>query len=279
MRYDPHRPSATGPALMERLIRGEAVYTLGVRHSRTADIARIASMAGFDLLWVDLEHSAMSMDAAAAILGGAHDLGLGAWARVPENDFGSIGRLLDSGATGIILPRVETVEQARRLAACCRFPPAGERSMIARLPQNGFVKTSAVELVEAANRMTVCQALIESRLGVANANEIAAVEGVDMLAVGANDLTAEMGFPGELRRQEVLQACQTVADAANDHGKIAIIGGVRDERDFAIMMEMGFAPLVFAAIDTDLVAQGAAECCAAWRRALGNKTSESEQST
>lgn len=250
---------------MQRLAGGDPVYSLGVRHSRTADIARMASMASLDLVWVDLEHNSMSMDDAAQILGCAHDLGLGAWVRVCEGDHGAIGRLLDCGASGIIMPKVETAGQAERLAVCCRFPPAGGRSMIARLPQDGFAKLSAVDLIAAANARTVTQALIESPLGVRNANAIAAVEGIDMLAIGANDLSAELGRPGDTAHPEFLDSCRAVANAARRHGKVAVIGGVGDPSRFAGMLEMGFAPLIFVGIDTDIIADGLTQRTGQWR--------------
>lgn len=268
MRYNTRRPSATGSDLMVRLAGGTPIYALGIRFARSPDIARMASMAGCDLLWVDLEHCGMSIDVAGQILSAAHDLGLGAWVRVPENDFSAIGRLLDSGATGIILPRVETEAQAQRLAACCRFPPAGERSMIARLPQSGFSRLPAAELIEAANRQTVCQALIESRLGVRSADAIAATDGIDILAIGANDLTAEMGFPGDVRRPEFVDACKTVGEAARRHGKVAIIGGIVVQEDFIAFLKSGFSPFVFTGIDTDIVADGIAARCSTWRERL-----------
>jgi 2-keto-3-deoxy-L-rhamnonate aldolase RhmA len=271
MRYDTRRPSAIGLDLMARLAGGVPVYALGIRFARSPDIARMASMAGYDLLWVDLEHCGMSIDVAGQILSCAHDLGLGAWVRVPENDFGVIGRLLDSGATGIILPRVETEAQAQRLAACCRFPPAGERSMIARLPQSGFSRLPAAELTAAANGQTVCQALIESRLGVRNADGIAATDGIDILAIGANDLTAEMGFPGDVRRPEFVGACKAVADAARRHDKAAIIGGIAVQEDFIAFLKSGFSPFVFTGIDTDIVADGIAARRNAWRERLAEQ--------
>lgn len=251
--------------MLQRLARGEPVYSLGVRYSRTADIARIASMAAYDLIWVDLEHSSMPVDIAAQILACAHDLGLAGWVRVSERDYGSIGRLLDCGAGGIIMPKVETAEQAERFAACCRFPPAGLRSMIARQPHDGFARMPAADLMASANARTVTQALIESPLGVRNADAIAAIEGIDMLAVGANDLTAELGCPGDLAHPEFVRACETVADAAKRQGKIAVIGGVADSRQFSAMLAMGFAPLVFAGIDTDIVADGLVARNADWR--------------
>src|SRR3546814_14973616 len=91
-------------------------------------------------------------------------------------------------ATGIIAPKIETEAEARLLAAACRFPPVGQRSMIARIPQTGFVRSPVNEFVKAENQKVVVQVLIESSLGVENIDSIAAVEGVDIIAVGANEI-------------------------------------------------------------------------------------------
>ena len=116
--------------------------------------------------------------------------------------------------------------------------------------------------------MTVCQALIESRLGVNNADAIAAVEGVDILAIGMNDLTADFGCPGDAQNAEIMKACQTVANAAKRCNKIAVVGGVANEQHFADVLKMGFAPLVFAGIDTDIMADGVVSRRARWCEAL-----------
>lgn len=269
MRYGRQDRADLRAPLLDRLRGGERLLSLGIRFSRTADIVRMASGAGYDLVWVDLEHSSMSIDTAAQIAATAHDLGLGAWVRVPERDHGVIGRLLDGGATGIIGPKIETGDEAQQLADACRFPPRGQRSVIARLPQTGFVRTPAADLVAAANDGVVVQALIESVKGVANADAIAAAAGIDILAVGTNDLTAEMGCPGEVTDAAVMAACAAVAAAAARHGKIAIIGGVADDDHFMALQALGFAPFIFAGIDTDMIADGLAQRADAWRGKFG----------
>lgn len=268
MRYDPKRALDFGPSLMERIARGDYILSLGVRFSRTPDIARMASGAGYDLIWIDLEHSSMSIDVACQIAATAHDLGLGAWVRTPEREYGVIGRLLDCGATGIIGPKIETEADARLLADACRFPPAGQRSMIGRLPQIGFVRTPGQQVIAAANSSVVVQALIESPLGVENADAIAAVDGIDMLGVGSNDLTAEMGCLGQVKAPAVMDACQRVGAAAKKHGKVAVVGGAADDEHFLTLMEMGFARFVFAGIDTDMIADSMAQRVAEWRQKL-----------
>jgi 2-keto-3-deoxy-L-rhamnonate aldolase RhmA len=266
MRYDRLRDLDLETSVMARLESGQRIVSLGIRFSRTPDIARMASGAGYDLVWIDLEHSSMAVDAAAQIAATAHDLGLGAWVRVPEREYGVIGRLLDSGATGIIGPRIETAAEARLLAGACRFPPMGQRSMLARLPQTGFVRAPAEDFVALANRTVVVQALIESPKGIENAEAIAAIEGVDIIGVGTNDLTAEMGCPGQARDPAMMDACRHVAEAARRHGKIAIIGGVADDDHFLRLLDMGFSPFVFAGIDTDIVAESLLQRADSWRR-------------
>src|ERR1700735_5453617 len=96
-------------SVLQRLAQGEPLLSLGIRNARTAEIVRMAKTAGFGLVWIDLEHSSISIDCAAQIIASAADLGLEAWVRVPERDHGVIGRLLDGGATGIVVAGVESV--------------------------------------------------------------------------------------------------------------------------------------------------------------------------
>ena len=242
--------------------------SLGIRASRTGHIVRMASAAGYGVVWIDLEHSSMSLDCAAGMAATAHDLGLAAWVRVPERDYGAIGPLLDGGATGIIAPKVETAEEARTVAAACRFPPTGQRSMLASLPQFGFARLPVAEMTRRADDAMVLQLLIESAKGVENVDAIAAVDGVDILGVGTNDLSADLGCPGDARDPRVLDACRTIAAAAARHGKIAVIGGIGNGDEFVEALDMGFAPLIFAGIDTDIMAGGIAQRGADWRSRL-----------
>src|SRR4030081_3551029 len=107
-----------------------------------------------------------------------------------------IGPVLDGGAHGIIAPRIETVEAARRAARARRFAPRGQRSQTSQVPQLGMRPTPAAYLNPALDESVVVQVLLETPKGIANADAIAALDGGDMLAIGANDLTTELGVPG-----------------------------------------------------------------------------------
>ena len=252
-------------AVLRRLSAGEPVLSLGVRGARTGDIARMAFGAGYDVLWVDLEHSCMSIDAAAAIAATAEDLGMAGWVRVPEQDYGVIGRLLDGGAGGIIMPKVESAEQARLVVKAARFSPRGERSQIALLPNLGFRRMPAVEVARRCDGGTVVQILLESAAGIANADAIAAVDGVDLLSVGLNDLSADLGCLGNPGDPRLHEACLNVAAAAARHGKLAVVGGVGDVGQFRDLLNAGMAPMLFAAIDTDVLAAGLLQRATEWR--------------
>src|ERR1700692_3145286 len=112
---DDKAPWLVARAAVERLTQGIPVAALGVRSSRTADIARIARSSGHHAIWVDLEHSTMPIDTAALICAAALDLGLAPFARIPESEYGLVGRLLDGGGLGIIAPGVETVGAGKEI--------------------------------------------------------------------------------------------------------------------------------------------------------------------
>ena len=245
--------------IMERLAQRLPVSAFGVRGARTAEIARIARAAGNDAIWVDLEHSTMSIDVAAQICAAALDVGLVPLVRVPEKDYGVIGRLLDGGALGIIAPRIETARQAAEVAGACRFPPRGQRSAIASLPHLELRRVPAGRLNQTLNDATLVKVLIETPLGLENLAEIAALPDVDLIGIGANDLTAEFGAPGQYDHADVRRALDGAIRTCNDAGKPLAIGGIADPLYSAELIERGAAPFFFTGIDTEILLAAAHE--------------------
>jgi 4-hydroxy-2-oxoheptanedioate aldolase len=241
-----------GAELVERLRARHKIIALGVRASRTTDTVRWAKAAGYDTIWIDMEHSSLPVDTVAQLCSCAVDLGLMPWVRVPERDYGTINRVLDGGALGIIVPRVETVQQARDAVIATRFPPLGQRSQLATLPYVNYEKLHAREMNRRLNEATVLMVLIESRAGVEAANAIAAIEGVDVLALGCNDLSADMGHTGESAHPDVVAACRQVIAAAQRHGKVAIVGGMPECEVLEGLRRDGAALFIFAGIDSDV---------------------------
>jgi 2-keto-3-deoxy-L-rhamnonate aldolase RhmA len=240
-------------AFLARLRADQLTLMLGVRSSRGTDVVRIAHATGHHAVLIDLEHSTMSLDDAARMCATANDLGLTPFVRVPEREYGAIGRLLDGGAAGIVAPRIETVAEARSVAGACRFPPRGQRSQIAGVPQLGMRPTPGRLLNPLLDQATIVQILLETPTGIANAEAIAQIDGVDMLAIGVNDLTAELGVPGEHDDPRVRDAIATVADACRRHDKLLMVGGVADQATLASFAALGVCPLQLTGMDTDLL--------------------------
>jgi 2-keto-3-deoxy-L-rhamnonate aldolase RhmA len=245
-------------AFLDRLRGTDPVLMLAVRSSRTADVIRIAKSTGHHAVMIDLEHSTMPLDVAASLCATAADLGLFPFVRVREREYGALGPLLDGGAQGVIAPRVETAAEATAVARACRFAPRGQRSQLASVPQFGLRPTPAATLNPALDDATVVQILIETPAGVARAGEIAAVAGVDMLAFGANDFTAELGVPGQYADPRVTDAVAALAAAAGQHGKPLMVGGMADPAQLRQLDSLGVCPLRLTGTDTDMLYAGAA---------------------
>lgn len=252
-------------SVCDRLRDGQRCYSLGIRTARNIDFVRMAASAGYDLIWIDLEHSTISLDLAGQMCAAARDLGMEAWVRVPEGDHGAIGRMLDAGASGIIVPQIVTAEDARNAAACCRYPPRGERSHNALTSTISFRRLPVSERVGISDRDTVVQVLLETPEAIANADAIAAVDGVDIVALGLNDLSAMLGRLGQVEDEALTAYCRQVIATAHRHGKIALIGGTAGPGHFASLVALGAAPFVFAAIDTDLFVEALARRLDVWR--------------
>ncbi len=239
--------------LLETLKRGKLVTAMMIRSARTPDVVRVAHSTGHQSIIVDLEHSTMSLDVASAMTSTANDLGLFSFVRVPERDYGSIGRCLDGGASGIVAARIETADQAAEIARACRFAPRGQRSQIAMVPQLGFAPTPARILNPLLDRSVVVQVLIETPLGVSNAEAIARTDGVDMVAIGANDLSAELGIPGDFENQRLHECIVDVATACARNGKLCVIGGISNLGLVREYLSLGVAPFIISGSDIEML--------------------------
>jgi 2-keto-3-deoxy-L-rhamnonate aldolase RhmA len=202
---------------------------------------------------VDLEHSAIDVGLAGEMCVAAGDLGMIPFVRVPEQDYGIIGRLLDGGASGIVAPRIETVEAAITICRACRFPPAGQRSQLAMVPQYGMRPMAATKLNPLLDANTIVNVLLETPDGVDAADAIAALPGIDLLSIGANDLCAELGIPGQYSDPRLRVQVAKVAEACKRHGKLLMVGGISDLDIVKDLLPLGIAPLFFTGTDTEML--------------------------
>lgn len=153
--------------------------------------ARLMARAGFPWLTVDMEHSPIDFDTAATMFGAIADAGCVPLARVPRGTHDLIKRVLDAGAMGIVVPMVNTVEEAQVAIAAAKYPPVGNRSLGGALHAINF-DASAGDYYRHANDEILVVLQTESPEGVENAEAIYSLPGVDAIFVGPNDLTAQM---------------------------------------------------------------------------------------
>ena len=209
-----------------RLAKGELALGVGLRQARTVDIAPAMKSCGFDWLFIDLEHNSMSLDQAVQIAVAGNAAGIAPIVRVPAGQYDMATRVLDGGAMGIVVPHVDTPEEATRIADRLRYPPVGHRSVAGAMPQLGFAPMPMAEAAKAVNDALLVIVMIETPLAVRNADTIAAVPGIDSLLMGTSDLTMEMGIPGQLDHPDVVASYEKLIAACRKHGKIPAMGGV-----------------------------------------------------
>lgn len=238
-----------------QLQAGRLAIGLGLRQARTVDIAQLAKTCGFDWLFIDCEHNSMDTDTAAQIAAASLAVGITPVVRVPGYEHYHASRMLDNGAQGIVVPHVETAEEARRIADHCRFPPVGRRSMGGGLQQVGFAPMPVGDLARTVNEETLVVVMLESPRGIENCEAIAAVPGIDAILIGTNDLCFEMGIPGEFDDPRVIEAYRRMIAACRKHGKFPGMGGLYTPELLQRHIEMG-VQLVLAGSDFSLLLQG-----------------------
>ena len=218
-------PQLINPA-KARLSQGELAIGMGVRGLRTVEVARVMKTAGYDFLFIDLEHGPTSVETAYSISVAALDAGIAPLIRVPHGELALGTRCLDGGGLGVVIPHVDTVEEARAMVDAFKFGPIGHRSIGGGYPHFGFASVGAKDVVSALNDATLVVAMLETPRAIENAEQIAAVPGIDVLLLGTNDLCLELGIPGQLEHERVVNAIDTVVRVCQKHGKWPGLGGV-----------------------------------------------------
>ncbi|WP_188408806.1 HpcH/HpaI aldolase family protein [Agaricicola taiwanensis] len=224
----------------EKMARGEVVSSMTVRLVRQVEIVRIAKTAGFDTIYIDLEHSSLSLDATGQICLMALEAGIAPFIRVPAKTPEYISRALDGGALGVIAPDVRSAEEARAVVAAAKYAPLGQRGIGGGLPHLQYRSFPAKDWLPAMNAATMVVVQFESAEAVERAEEIIAVEGVDMVLIGTNDMMADMGIAGQFDHPRVREAYERALAACRRHGKYLGVGGLSSRDDLvAEFVRMG----------------------------------------
>jgi 2-keto-3-deoxy-L-rhamnonate aldolase RhmA len=214
--------------LKELFKAGKVALGMNVRLGRSGDIARIAKTTGHDFIFIDTQHSLYNVETIGHIAQVALAIGIAPLVRVRSCDDPDTQVLLDNGVTGIVFPDVNNAAEAKRAVNRAKYPPIGKRSVVGGYPILDYGAHNTADVVNALQDNTLVVCMIETREGLDNVEEICAVEGVDVIHVGSNDLLTALGRPGTFGSDEHLAALDKVMSAAKKHGKVPGVGGDRN---------------------------------------------------
>lgn len=238
--------------LKSKLMSGEKIVGTMLRCTRNPATLYLAKKAGLDYIMFDCEHGNYNFETLHDLFVMGNAIGLAGFVRVPCGTKEYVSRVLDSGATGVMVPMIETAEQAKELVKYAKYQPIGERGYTGFCAHTNYEGGIHTEIMEQQNRKTITIAQIESKLAIENIEEIAEVPGLDALLIGPNDLSLSLGIPGDIMNPSELDAITKVAAACKKHGKAFGIHGKAD-------MLQKFAEdltLVMTLTDTDWILQG-----------------------
>ena len=244
-----------GSAFRARMRAGGLALGSNLRLSRSAEAGPILAACGFHWAMIDYEHSPASPHLAHDIALSAIRAGILPLARPSGHDAREIAGLLTNGALGLVVPHVDTPEQAAAVARAARFAPLGTRSVPGTLAHFGYDKGLA-DACAIFNEEVVVTVMIESRTAIANVEAIAAVPGIDGLFIGGSDLLWDLGLPGRYDAPELLDAVQRTCAAADRHGLFAGMGGPRDEGPWHGFLRAGMR-MILTENDLSLMMRGA----------------------
>lgn len=248
--------------IRERLAEQTPLLGLNVNYGAPA----IIEMTGgaWDWIWIDQQHGQIEDHEARMLVMACELVDTAAVVRVPSNEAGAINRAMDTDCAGVIVPQVDTPEQALRAVQAAKFPPLGDRSYGGRrvIDRGKHVYSATANL----DRLLILQ--IESPTAIENADAIASMEGVDALFLGPDDLRLRRGeMPSDPFNFETFEPdFQAVADACRAHGKIAVTVAMNEDMLIALK-EMGYGMLVGAS-DVSMLRNTAGTIVAACRTAL-----------
>jgi len=206
--------------IKQRLQRGELVLAAGVGRLAHHNLIQIIGLhGGFQAIWIDLEHGSLSIEGLEVATLAARSVGLDNFVRLAPTDYALVTRCLESGAGGVMAAQIASAAQAEQFVQWAKFAPRGRRGLNTSGWDARFASLPVAEFCEKANRDTLVAIQIETLGALDQCDQIAAIDGVDLLFVGPADLSQSLGVTGEFFHSKCLEAMDRVAEACRKHEK------------------------------------------------------------
>src|SRR5699024_10800266 len=239
--------------LTDRIEKNETCYGMFLALKDPA-IVEIIGYAGYDFGIIDLEHSSLDLSVMEHMIRASETINLNSVVRVPQNDYGTILRAAEAGADTVMIPHLMDGKQAKDIVDMAKYYPIGKRGLDAstRIAQYGN-KTMA-EHMKIQNKRIQIIGMIEDQEAVENIDEILAVQGIDLLFIGAADLSSSFGLPGEVSHPKLREAIQSVIDKSNEVN-VPVGMPAYDAEQANELREMGVKFIATPAVDTFLISE------------------------
>ncbi len=207
-------------------------------------IARIIAAAGAEFVIFDMEHTGWSIETIRTLIATSRAADLVPMVRVPATQYHLLSRPLDVGAMGLMVPMVETAEQAQLIVSSAKYFPDGTRGAAFTVAHDDYQGGDVATKMASANQEQLLIAQIETARGVEQAEAIAATPGIDVLWIGHFDLTTSLGIPAQFTHPDYLRAVERVLDACRNQGKVPgmMASGVDNAR---ALLDQGFRILAY----------------------------------
>jgi 2-keto-3-deoxy-L-rhamnonate aldolase RhmA len=231
------RPSA----IRDKVLRGETVGGAMIFEFFAPGTPQVLKAAGCEFALFDMEHAGLGFETLKMLAAACRGIGIEPLVRVPRSEYHFMARALDVGTYGVMVPMVESADEARRIVEATHYPPAGRRGAALGVAQDDYSGGDVRAKIASLNERTLVIAQIESERGLAELEGIASTPGVDVLWLGHFDLTNFLGIPGEFDSPKYLDAVRAIVAAARRHRKglgfmAADAGWAKRYRDFGFNM-------------------------------------------
>ncbi|KAL4999925.1 Pyruvate/Phosphoenolpyruvate kinase-like domain-containing protein [Aspergillus recurvatus] len=221
-----------------RILNAQITPVLTLKFWTGNEAALMARMAGFEAVFIDMEHSALDFQTVAQLILACLGVGISPIVRAPSKSHWHISRILDAGAAAVVVPHIDSVEEVKELVKHAKYPPLGGRGSANNQPILGFRSLPTNVQNEVLNRETMLIPMIETPTAVELVDEYLAVDGVDGILIGSNDLCTDLGIPGQYDDPVYQQAVEKIVLAGKKAAKPIGIGGIGGRLD---LLERWFA--------------------------------------
>ncbi|KAL4864296.1 hypothetical protein BDV12DRAFT_176407 [Aspergillus spectabilis] len=221
-----------------RVLNGQVTPVMSLKFWTGNEAAIMIRQAGFEATFIDMEHSALDFQTVAQLILACHAVGVSPIVRSPSKSHWHISRILDAGAAAVVVPHVDSVEEVKELVKHAKYPPLGSRGSANNQPFLNFRNLPTVVQNETLNRETLLFPMIETPAAVELVDEYLAVDGVDGILIGSNDLCTDLGIPGQYDSPIYQNAVEKIVLSGKKAGKPIGIGGIGGRLD---LLEKWFA--------------------------------------